>query len=229
VNADPASPVDARAAGPTVGVLLAAGSGSRLGRGPKALLPYRGRPLVEHVARTLAVGGCERVVVVLGAGADDVQRLAVLDGCEVVVNPDWATGMGSSVRVGIAAASAAGAARVVVALVDQPGILPDDVAHLLAEHRPGRVVASGYAPALDVATGSGAEAGGGASRPGAARRRRSHPLVLETGLAVEAAATAEGDRGLRNWLAAHEELIDVVDQPGDGRDVDTEADLSLLR
>ncbi|HEY5335252.1 MAG TPA: NTP transferase domain-containing protein, partial [Mycobacteriales bacterium] len=52
---------------PTVaGLLLAAGSGSRMG-GPKALLSWRGRPLVEHGIRTLLEGGCDPVVVVVGA------------------------------------------------------------------------------------------------------------------------------------------------------------------
>ena len=54
-------------------MLLAAGAGSRLGRGPKALLPYRGRTLVEHLAQVLRDGGCRETVVVLGAGAAEVR------------------------------------------------------------------------------------------------------------------------------------------------------------
>ena len=63
----------------TTGVVLAAGAGTRLGLGPKALLPYRGRPLVESVAEALLDGGCREVVVVLGAGAPDVAAIAELD------------------------------------------------------------------------------------------------------------------------------------------------------
>jgi nicotine blue oxidoreductase len=48
------------------GIVLAAGAGTRLGLGPKALLPYRGRPLVESVAGALLDGGCREVLVVLG-------------------------------------------------------------------------------------------------------------------------------------------------------------------
>src|SRR5699024_9994565 len=54
------------------GLLLAAGAGRRLGRGPKALLPHRGRTLVEHVAEAMLLGGCADVTVVCGAGAPDV-------------------------------------------------------------------------------------------------------------------------------------------------------------
>ncbi|MGF0116012.1 nucleotidyltransferase family protein [Promicromonospora sp. Marseille-Q5078] len=212
--------------GRTTAVLLAAGAGTRLGRGPKALLPHGwqgghgGRPLVEHVVTVLLDGGCDTVVVVLGARADRVRAQASLDvpGVRVVVNDSWETGMASSLRAGVAAALDAGGgpgggapARVVVAHVDQPGVTPDDVARLLAAHRPGRVTASRWADAADDG-----------------RPRWSHPLVLAAGLAGPAAASAEGDAGARAFLRAHADLIDVVTHPGDGRDVDTEADLDLL-
>ena len=200
----------------TVAVLLAAGAGARLGRGPKALLPHRGRPLVEHVARVLLDGGCDVVVTVLGAEAERVRAQAQLDRprVDVVVNPDWGSGMGTSLRVGVTAALAQGPDRVVVAHVDQPGVLPDDVARLLATHRPGRVTASRWTTAV----GQGEH-----DRPGWA-----HPLVLDAALAAPAAASAHGDHGARDFLRTHAHLIDVVDHPGDGRDLDTEADLDLL-
>lgn len=207
-----------------VAVLLAAGAGTRLGRGPKALLPHRGRPLVEHVARVLAEGGCTEVVVVLGAQADRVRAAASLDGpaLRVVVNPGWATGMASSLQAGVAAALSPrdrpAPARVVVAHVDQPGITPDDVARLLAAHRPGRVTASRWAGATAPDR----------SAPEQRRPRWAHPLVLDAALAGPAAESAVGDAGARAFLRAHADLIDVVVHPGDGRDVDTEADLDLL-
>ncbi|WP_460624568.1 nucleotidyltransferase family protein, partial [Isoptericola nanjingensis] len=153
--------------GRTVAVLLAAGAGTRLGRGPKALLPHGGRPLVEHVAGVLADGGCDQVVVVIGAGAPRVAAATDLHAARVVVNDDWATGMASSLRAGVAAAleprDGEAPARVVVAHVDQPGVTPEDVARLLATHRPGRVTASRWA---------------GAPAPEGGRPRWAHPLVL---------------------------------------------------
>ncbi|MGE9362069.1 nucleotidyltransferase family protein [Isoptericola nanjingensis] len=203
--------------GRTVAVLLAAGAGTRLGRGPKALLPHGGRPLVEHVAGVLADGGCDQVVVVIGAGAPRVAAATDLHAARVVVNDDWATGMASSLRAGVAAAleprDGEAPARVVVAHVDQPGVTPEDVARLLATHRPGRVTASRWA---------------GAPAPEGGRPRWAHPLVLDAAHAGPAAAGAVGDAGARAFLRAHADLIDVVVHPGDGRDVDTEADLDLL-
>jgi nicotine blue oxidoreductase len=104
----------------TTGVLLAAGAGTRLGMGPKALLPYRGRPLVEAIADALLDGGCREVVVVLGARAADVSTTAHLDRFRTVVNPNWQSGMGSSYLLG--AKSADPADHLLIALVDQPGL-----------------------------------------------------------------------------------------------------------
>ncbi|MFP3459678.1 nucleotidyltransferase family protein [Arthrobacter globiformis] len=198
----------------TTGVLLAAGAGTRLGRGPKALLPFRGRTLVEVLADIMLDGGCREVVVVLGAGAGDVRARTDLARHRVVENPAWAGGMGSSFRSGLE--SALEEDHVLVALVDQPGLTAETVARLLGAHRPGRVTAAGYAD-------------------DSGKLRRGHPLLLDATLRGEAAAAAGGDAGARRFLQAHPELIDLVDctlPPGSGRsggeDLDTPDQLHLL-
>ena len=75
----------------TTAVLLAAGAGTRLGLGPKALLPFRGRTLVEVLADVLLAGGCREVVVVLGADAARVRAATDLGRHRVIDNPDWAS------------------------------------------------------------------------------------------------------------------------------------------
>lgn len=201
----------------TTAVLLAAGAGTRLGRGPKALLPFRGRTLVEHAAAVLRDGGCSDVVVVVGAGAAEVAALPGLAGCRLVPNEDWASGMGGSFRLG--ACQAAGNPRgnnVLVALVDQPGVTALLVARLIALHRPGRVTAAGYR--------SGIQAAGGP------RLHRGHPIIFDPALASQAAAASKGDAGAREFLRAHPQLIDLVNCSDlfDGADLDTGADLHLL-
>ena len=76
-----------------LGLVLAAGAGQRMG-GPKAPLAVAGQRLVDRAVRVLREGGCDPVLVVLGAWVGDVP------GAEVVVNADWASGLGSSLEPG---------------------------------------------------------------------------------------------------------------------------------
>ncbi|MEV5280454.1 nucleotidyltransferase family protein [Streptomyces sp. NPDC052811] len=194
---------------PVTGLLLAAGGGRRLGGRPKALLVHRGRPLVEHAVRVLREGGCGQVYVVLGAAADEVRVRADLPGCVLVDNPDWAEGMGSSLRAGLdALATAEGRpSAALVCLVDQPGIGAQAVARVLAAHRSG--------DALVAASYDG---------------KRGHPVLFGADRWADIAASATGDRGARAYLKAHEVEITLVEcgDVADPYDIDTEADLARL-
>ena len=213
----------------TTAVLLAAGAGTRLGLGPKALLPFRGTTLVAHAAGELLRGGCAEVVVVVGAGADTVRSTALPSGCRFVPNPRWEEGMGG-IR-------AAGDGPVLVALVDQPGMDARIIEVLLAAHRPGRVTAAGYRSGHGAVGGGAGGAGrDGAGRDGARSRagrdslRRGHPVLFSPDHAALAASSASGDSGARAYLAAHPDIVDLVDcsRFTDGADIDTPEDLHLL-
>ncbi len=198
------------------GLLLAAGGGRRLGGRPKALLPHRGRPLVENAVRVLREGGCRTVYVVLGAAAEEVRVRADLAGCVLIDNPDWSEGMGSSLRAGLEALGKAeaeggqdgGARAALVSLVDQPGIGAEAVARVLAAHRSGDSLAA-------------------ASYDG----KRGHPVLFGRERWADIAASATGDRGARAYLKAHEAEIELVEcgDVAEPYDIDTEADLSRLQ
>ena len=115
------------------GVLLAAGEGSRLGS-PKALVELGGIRLVDRGIALLRDGGTAPVVAVTGAAVVD------LLGVITVHNPDWRSGMGSSLAVGLGSVPASCDAAV-VALVDQPLIGPGSVRRLIAAYRAGAGVA----------------------------------------------------------------------------------------
>lgn len=191
------------------GLLLAAGGGRRLGGRPKALLPHRGRPLVEHAVRMLRGGGCEVVHVVLGAAAERVRAEAELPGCVLVDNPDWAEGMGSSLRVGLDSLRAAPVPvdAALVSLVDQPGIGAAAVARVRGAY--------GGRDALAAASYDG---------------KRGHPVLFGADRWAGIAAGAVGDRGARDYLAAHRDAITLVDcsDVAEPYDIDTEADLARL-
>jgi nicotine blue oxidoreductase len=189
------------------GLLLAAGGGRRLGGRPKALLPHRGRPLVEHAVRVLREGGCATVHVVLGAQADEVRARASLPGCVLVDNPDWEQGMGTSLRAGLGSLAGTGAGGALVSLVDQPGIGPEAVARVLAAH-------------------TGEESLVSASYDGV----RGHPVLFGAAHWTGISATARGDQGARAYLKEHRPEIALVECGDVARpfDIDTEADLAHL-
>lgn len=187
------------------GLLLAAGAGRRMG-GPKALLELDGEPLVVRGIRLLTDAGCSPVVVVVGAGADDVRPLCK-GAAQIVQAADWSTGMGASLRAGIAALDA-DVGACVVALVDQPLVSARAVQLLCAAHARGAVAA--------VATYAG---------------KARNPVLLDRRTWAGVTASATGDEGARSWLRNHPDLVVQVDCTGAGSpdDLDTPADLAALR
>src|SRR5262245_9872859 len=185
------------------GVLLAAGAGRRYGM-PKALVTYDGRLLVEHGLATLRSGGAEPLVVVLGAQHHDVLARADLAGATVVVNGDWDTGMGSSLRAGLGALSESAAAfgsvdAAAILLVDTPGITPAAVRRIIHRGAPAALAAASY----------GGELG--------------HPVLLGRDHWPGVIEAAVGDRGARPYLRAHRDLLALVpcDDVASGEDIDT--------
>lgn len=190
------------------GILLAAGDGTRLGR-PKATVELGGVTLAERGVRLLTGGGADPVLVVTGAVP------VRLPGTLAVHNPDWLSGMGSSLAVGLRALAdgaladdTAGVAAVVIALADQPLIGPEAVRRLIAAHEAGAAVA--------VAAYDG---------------RPRNPVLIGRPHWPEVLAAAAGDTGARPFLRAHPELVTLVEcgDVGSPDDIDTPEDLARVR
>ncbi len=84
------------------GLVLAAGSGSRMKR-TKQLLDYRGKPMLLHVINAAKASGLSKTVVVLGHDRENICRAIDLSGTETVINRSYQTGQSSSIRAGLAA------------------------------------------------------------------------------------------------------------------------------
>ena len=109
--------------------MLAAGGGRRFG-GAKLAAGLDGWSVLDRaLAAMLAVPAIERIVVVLGAHADEVRAAADLGAVETVVCEDWDEGIAASLRAGLE--PLADAAAVVVTLGDQPFITPQVIAAIL--------------------------------------------------------------------------------------------------
>jgi nicotine blue oxidoreductase len=185
-------------------LLLAAGAGRRLGR-PKALVAIGGTTLASRGVELLRDGGTDPVFMVTGAVELE------LPGVQTVRNPDWATGMGSSLRAGLAALGDRpdSGDAVVVALVDQPLIGFEAVTRLIDSFRQG--------------AGAGLVA---ASYDG----KRRNPVLFARRYWADVAAAAEADLGARGFLQAHRDLITLVECGDVGRpdDLDTPEDLERI-
>lgn len=194
--------------GRVAGILLAAGEGSRLGQ-PKALVELGGQTLAERGVAMLRDGGADPVVVVTGAVPISMAGVRTVD------NPDWRSGMGSSLAAGLRAlgdgrgvgSPADNCAAAVVALADQPLVGSEAVRRLIAAYRAGASVA---VAAYD-----------GKPRNPVLLAREHWDAVLEL---------ATGDTGARPFLRAHPELVTLVEcgDTGSAYDVDTPEDLAVV-
>lgn len=104
----------------TAGVVLAAGSSRRMGT-PKQLLDFGGRPLLEVVVSHACASRLDEVIVVLGAASGQICERVDFGPARLTSNPDYASGMSSSLQAGIAALDDE-VDRAVVILGDQPEI-----------------------------------------------------------------------------------------------------------
>lgn len=190
----------------STGIVLAAGSSRRMGS-PKQLLLIDGRPLLEMVVAQACASRLDHVLVVLGASAEEIQSRLEFGRARVLVNPDHASGMASSLRAGLAGLGGE-VERAMVILGDQP----DVTAQLLDT-------------LLDLQERSGLPAAAlsfnGLLHP---------PVVLKRELWGDLMAL-EGDVGCRAVIRARPELVARLpfrEELGHPVDVDTPADYQRL-
>jgi len=189
------------------GLVLAAGEGRRYGM-PKALVPHNGRLFVESTVDRLRAAGCGRIVVVAGAAADRVRETDLGD-AEVVENPDWPTGMGSSLRRGIEALQGTALQGTVLQEVGAVAVMTVDLPGVTAEAI-GRVMTHADPNVLAAATYHG---------------KRGHPVLIGREHWQGVHELAQGDQGARAYLRRHDVTEIACEDVADGQDVDRPEDL----
>ena len=191
--------------GPVLGMVLAAGGSTRMGR-PKQLAELDGRPLLAHVLAAVGDAPVDRVVVALGGAASEVLDRVDLGRADPLVVEGWAEGMGHVLASTLAQAGDDWAA-VVVLLGDQPLVPGDAVARLIEAWR------AGAGPVVTATYGG---------RPG-------HPKLFDRQLLPDLLRLT-GDTGARDLLAAHPDRVHRVEvgDLGSDADIDVEADLQRV-
>lgn len=182
-------------------IVLAAGESRRMGA-PKLLLPFSGKTVIEAVLDTVKASPAEGIVVVAGAGAEAIAEKAKAYGALVALNPDYRSGMLSSVQCGFRQLPPEAEAALIF-LADQPALKPY-VADILVKafRRSGGHIA---VPVFD--------------------RRRGHPVLISALYRTEI-QSLDPEVGLRQLLDRHAgDILEVpVDDPAILRDLDTPED-----
>ncbi len=189
-------------------VILAAGRSTRMGGPNKLLAELGGKALVRIVTEQALASKTTGVIVVTGHQADEVRK--ALRGLEVTFahNPDFAEGLASSVKTGIAAVSA-NADGAVICLGDMPLIDAHLIDRLIEAYAPDR----GNLIAVPVSDG-----------------RRGNPVLWSRRFFHEL-MTLDGDIGARHLVNRHSEAVAEVPVEGHGAflDIDTPQALEAAR
>lgn len=207
-SAPTAKPVAKIPPGPRIAaLLLAAGKSSRMGAN-KMLAEVDGRPMVARTAQRLLASRARPIVAVLGSQADEVDAALGKLPVDRVTNPDFADGLSTSLKRGLAALPA-DIDGVVVCLGDMPLIAGRDVERLIAAFNPleGR--------AIVVPTRHG---------------QRGNPILWSRQFFAEMMALS-GDQGARRLIEEHADLVAEVEMDSDAIfiDIDTPEALAELR
>lgn len=186
------------------GVILAAGTSSRMGR-PKLLLPVGSRPLLQYALDAAADSTLDEIVLVVGDAARELigaVRLPSRLPVRIAVNDDPAAGQSRSLQVGLRAVDPAAEAAAVL-LGDQPGVTGRLIDRVVEAFRMGEtpVVRPVYSPTR--------------------RRVPGHPVLVARTIWSEV-ERLRGDAGLRQLLARRPDWLLEVPVDGDPpADVDT--------
>lgn len=193
-------------------IILAAGKSTRFrGHDPKAktkaIALLDGAPMVRHVTQAAMDAGLNPLVLVTGFNADEVTAATQgLAGLQIVHNPDYETGLASSLRAGVAALPACVKGAIVL-LADMPRVSVETIS-LLVETFKSNPDAAAVVPVHAGQWGN--------------------PILLGAKLFVDV-ARLQGDSGARKLLAnrADVALMECEDEAV-GIDVDTRDDLLKL-
>jgi molybdenum cofactor cytidylyltransferase len=169
-------------------VILSGGASQRMGS-PKALLPYQGRPFLEHLIAVTSHPKIGARRIVLGAQAELIADAVRLAADEVVINAEWEKGQLSSIQAGIRSLPA-GTDGMILCLIDHPLISATLVDELIERFYSGPTI-----PPIALPVYQG---------------KRGHPVIFSSGI-YEELMTAPLEQGARSVVWAHAgEVAEVV-------------------
>ena len=170
-------------------ILLAAGASTRMGQ-PKALLPWHGRPLIQHQTNALLQGGANRVIAVLGHRANELQPLVEgRPNITCALNPNYQQGKTTSIKAALTTLESLTQTQpapdeILLLNVDQPRP-PAIIAQILQSHR-----AANQPITVPQHQGKG-----------------GHPIILTAHLIPQLRQITEETQGLKALIRRHPQTI----------------------
>ena len=174
-------------------VILSGGASQRMGS-PKALLPYQGRPFLEHLITVTSHPKIGARRIVLGAHAELIADAVRLAADEVVINAEWEKGQLSSIQAGMRSLPA-GTDGMILCLIDHPLISATLVDELIERFYSGPTI-----PPIALPVYQG---------------KRGHPVIFSSGVYQEL-MTAPLEQGARSVVWAHSGEVAEVMTPEQG-------------
>ncbi|WP_417318440.1 nucleotidyltransferase family protein [Emcibacter sp.] len=181
-------------------IVLAAGQSRRMGEQNKLLLPFGNSAILGTVLDNLLAVGLGEIYLVTGHEAEKVQEAVAGQNIRIIHNPDYALGLSSSLKAGIAALSEATEAAM-ICLGDMPGVTAEDYRKLVEAWAPGKII-------VPVQDG-----------------RQGNPVIFDRKYFSEI-MEFQGDRGAKTLLVKYRDQLVTVPCGHEGifRDVDTPED-----
>jgi len=153
---------------------------------PKLLLPFNDKTIIESVLKNVEVSKVDKILVVLGANREKIEKKIKNFPIKITVNPDYSKGMHSSVQCGFRSLPE-NTRAVLVILGDQPSVCSTTINILILEFQKGRkgIIIPVY------------------------KKRRGHPILIDIKYKNEI-YNLDPNIGLRELIHNHPEDIQEV-------------------
>ena len=168
-----------------VAIVLAAGFSSRMGQ-LKALLPWKGKTLLEYKVEQFEEAGMDEIIVVVGYQAEKLVEILSSYDVNTVFNPDFAQGKTTSIRKGVERLPE-DCGGILISAVDQP--VASETLKVMTD-----ALRSSNAPVVIPVY----------------RGKRGHPVVFSGRLRQDLLEVDEATKGLRNVIRNYEKEIREV-------------------
>lgn len=191
-----------------VGVLLAAGSSSRMGQA-KQLLDINGEPLIKHTLKKMLTAASDfPVISVLGAKAASIKPFIQELSTDIVINENWERGMGTSLVAALQHIENyyLDTTAILLSVCDQPYLTTVLLQQMIEKHlaEPQQIITACYANSFGV------------------------PAILPKRF-FPALATLQADKGAKKIMHQHPEALILIDFPKGHIDFDTLEDYQKWR